>query len=300
MANRSSDSDATERRGAVFAGRRDSPLFMVAPDADFLARVRTECASLPEPNARHDSIADLVASLAQFDRIQLAFVLLVERSGDDIDIPALRALRLEFPQVVIVALLEACDQRCSLRLQSVGVHGILLPPFSEVDVRRELAGALPNVPQFKRNTDLMRRAQARIDFLLPSDLSYVLGINHEISLLLKEFDFPPQEARVNIPLACDEAITNAIVHGNGSDRAKRVNVQIYVSHSRFRMRVIDQGAGFDAEAVADPRAGENVMKGSGRGVFLMRSIMDSVVYKEGGRVLEIEKRNPDARNGAEA
>jgi len=66
------------------------------------------------------------------------------------------------------------------------------------------------------------------------------------------------------------------------------------------MRVIDQGPGFDADAVADPRQGDNVMRGSGRGVFLMRSIMDSVVYKEGGKVLEIEKRNPDQRGARES
>jgi serine/threonine-protein kinase RsbW len=222
--------------------------------------------------------------------------MLVERSGRDIDPPSLRKLRLDFPQLVILALLDECDQRSSLRLQSIGVHSILLPPFADIDLNKEIATAIPNVPQFKRHPDLMRRGQARLDFVIPSDLSYVLGVNHEVSLLLKEFGFPPQDVRVNIPLACDEAITNAIVHGNKRDPEKKVNVQIYVSFSRFRIRVRDQGEGFEAAGVEDPRSGDNVMKSGGRGVYLIKNIMDVVEYKDDGRVLELEKRNSNAPN----
>jgi serine/threonine-protein kinase RsbW len=114
-------------------------------------------------------------------------------------------------------------------------------------------------------------------------------------MLLKEFGFPQQDSRINIPLACDEAIANAIVHGNKSHPDKKVNVQIYLSHSRFRIRVRDQGEGFDFDSLADPRKGDNVHRSSGRGVFLMRNIMNTVEYKEGGRVLELEKLNPNAK-----
>jgi serine/threonine-protein kinase RsbW len=178
-----------------------------------------------------------------------------------------------------------------LRLQSIGVHGILLPPFERISLLREIATAVPNVPNFKRHPDLMRRASVRLDFLIPSDLTYVLGINYHISNLLKEFGYPPQDTRVNIPLACDEAITNAIVHGNGSDPAKRVNIQIYVSPNRFRIRVRDEGKGFNLEDVSNPTRGEALLRSSGRGVYLMRNIMDAVEFKEGGRVVELEKRN---------
>ncbi|HEU4928277.1 MAG TPA: ATP-binding protein, partial [Candidatus Krumholzibacteria bacterium] len=140
----------------------------------------------------------------------------------------------------------------------------------------------------------MRRASVRVDFVIPSDLTYVLGINYHISNLLKEFAYPAQDTRVNIPLACDEAITNAIVHGNHSAGDKKVSIQIYVSPNRFRMRVRDEGEGFDVSRVADPTRGEALLRSSGRGVYLMRSIMDVVEFKEGGRVVELEKRNANA------
>jgi serine/threonine-protein kinase RsbW len=209
-------------------------------------------------------------------------------------------LRLEFPQIVLMALLGECDQQSALRLQSIGLHGVLLPPFERINLGREIATAVPNVPNFKRHPDLMRRASVRIDFLIPSDLSYVIGINYHISNLLKEFGFPPQDTRVNVPLACDEAITNAILHGNQSRADKKVSIQIYVSPNRFRIRVRDEGAGFQPEQVSDPTQGEALLRSRGRGVYLMRSIMDSVVFREGGRVVELEKKNPNGiANGNE-
>ena len=303
MVRKSSDpaSQPEPTRPGVTPERRDAPVFLVASDDAFLASVREESPTLPSGSARFKHIDDLCDAVAQLERLPLAFALIIERDGRDVDIHALRRLRLDCPQLVVIALVGSCEQQSLLRLQSLGVHGVLLPPFSEIDLSAELATAVPNVSHFKRHPGVMMRAQARLDMLIPSDLSYVLGVNHEIALLLKEFGFPVQDVRVNIPLVCDEAVTNAIVHGNGSDPAKTVNIQVYVSHGRFRIRIRDQGAGFDADAVEDPRDGENVLRSGGRGVFLMRNIMDTVVYKEGGRVLEMEKRNTNSNhngNGA--
>ncbi|HXV12929.1 MAG TPA: ATP-binding protein [Candidatus Krumholzibacteria bacterium] len=274
--------------------RSDRTVFVVAADDAYLEHVFASCADPPASAARFATIEALCHALAQFERLSLAFVLLVDARGDRIDIPALRRLRLDFPQVVLMALLGECDQQSALRLQSIGVHGILLPPFERVNLGREITTAVPNVPNFKRHPDLMRRGSVRLDFVIPSDLTYVLGINYHISNLLKEFGYPPQDTRVNVPLACDEAITNAIVHGNRSRADKKVSIQIYASSNRFRIRVRDEGEGFDLGRVANPTQGEALLRASGRGVYLMRSIMDSVEFKDGGRVVELEKRNANA------
>jgi len=279
---------------AASSMKSERTVFAVASDGAYLDRVLAACADPPPSAARFASIEALANALSQFERIALAFVLMVEPRGDRIDIPALRLLRLEFPQVVLMALLGECDQQSALRLQSIGVHGILLPPFERINLGREIATAVPNVPNFKRHPDLMRRASVRLDFVIPSDLTYVLGINYHISNLLKEFGYPAQDTRVNVPLACDEAITNAIVHGNQSRADKKVSIQIYVSPNRFRIRVRDEGGGFDLKSVANPTQGEALLGASGGGVYLMKSIMDVVEFKEGGRVVELEKRNGNA------
>lgn len=298
MANRSSDSTRSVSDASPTA-RNGRAVFIVAAEPDFLDRVLRECGD-PPPNAvRYANLSSLSDALAQFERIALAFVLLVERRGDMLDIAGLRKLRLDFPQLVIMALLEECEQQSSLRLHSIGVHGILLPPFDRINLSREIASALPNVPNFKRHPDLMRRSSVRMDFLIPSDLTYVIGVNYQISNLLKEFEFPPQDTRVNIPLACDEAITNAIIHGNRSNPDKKVSIQLYVSPNRFRIRVRDEGEGFDLRDVDDPTRGEALLRPSGRGVYLMRNIMDLVEFKDSGRTVELEKKNANvAANGA--
>jgi len=290
MASRSSDSrHSTPPVSAPVRGGR--AVFIVATDPAFLDRVLGECEETPRGAVRFAGLGALSQALSRLERLALAFVLLVERRGADLDIPELRHLRLNFPQLVIMSVLEECDQQSALRLQSIGVHGILLPPFERINLSREIASALPHVPNFKRHPDLMRRSSVRMDFVIPSDLTYVIGVNYHISNLLKEFEFPPQDTRVNIPLACDEAITNAIIHGNRANADKKVSIQIYVSPNRFRIRVRDEGDGFDVARVADPTHGEALLRSSGRGVYLMRNIMDSVEFRDGGRVVELEKKN---------
>jgi len=294
MAKKSSDSVAPSQPTVDPGLRGKTPVHVVTSDPTLFDRLSAECAEMPAVQGRYPNIGRLAEDLERAGHPGLAFVLLIEQSCDAIDALALRQLRLDYPQLVLMVICESCDQQNSLRLQSMGVHSILLPPFDRINMVTEISSAGPSTTQYKRNPDLMRRAQARLDMLIPSDLGYVLGINHEISLLLKEFGFPPQDTRINVPLACDEAITNAIVHGNDSQVEKKVAIQIYVSHSRFRIRVRDNGSGFDVATVADPTKGDNVMRSSGRGVYLMRKIMDSVEYKEDGRVLELEKRNSNA------
>jgi serine/threonine-protein kinase RsbW len=278
--------------------KRDPVVFFVSSNRSYLQDTLTHCADNPDKYTVHDSIEDLTKALSSGDgRLPLAFVFVVEPSCDKIDVPALRQVKLDYPQVNYVLMLGKCDQPSHLRFQSLGIQNTIMEPFDDVSLKSEIATALPNVPQFKRHPDLMKRGMVRFDFLIPSDLAYVLGINYMISMLLKEFAFPPTDCRINVPLACDEALTNAIIHGNKSEADKKVSVHIYVSSSRFKMRVKDQGAGFDVDKVADPLEGENVMRSSGRGIYLMRSIMDSVKYKEGGRVVELEKVNTSGGPG---
>ena len=92
-------------------------------------------------------------------------------------------------------------------------------------------------------------------------------------------------------MVMDEALSNAIMHGNKCDEELKVHVRIYISNSRIVIQVEDQGEGFIPESIEDPRDRENIYKGSGRGVFLIKELMDSVVFRKGGRLIEMEKLN---------
>jgi serine/threonine-protein kinase RsbW len=100
-----------------------------------------------------------------------------------------------------------------------------------------------------------------------------------------------------VSVAIRESVINAIKHGNRNDASKRVFVE-FETGSRANLpelwiRVRDQGDGFDPEAIADPLAPENLLKPSGRGIFLIRNFMDDVQLRrapEGGMEIRMTKR----------
>ena len=100
-----------------------------------------------------------------------------------------------------------------------------------------------------------------------------------------------------VGVAIRESVINAIRHGNRNDASKRVFVEFSTERRadavHFMIRVRDEGEGFDPLAVADPLAPENLLKPSGRGIFLIRSFMDDVQLvnaPEGGTEMRMLKR----------
>jgi serine/threonine-protein kinase RsbW len=101
-----------------------------------------------------------------------------------------------------------------------------------------------------------------------------------------------------VGVAVRESVVNAIKHGNQGDESKRVVVEFTPMPSRdpeqLVIRVEDEGEGFDPEDVADPLAPENILKSSGRGIFLIRSFMDEVTLQPsplGGMEVMMVKRS---------
>jgi serine/threonine-protein kinase RsbW len=104
------------------------------------------------------------------------------------------------------------------------------------------------------------------------------------------------DARHWVSVAIRESVINAIKHGNHYDVTKHVFVDLETQSNgqpELSIRVRDEGEGFDPEEVADPLAPENLLKASGRGIFLIRSFMDNVQLRrapEGGMEIRMTKR----------
>ena len=105
-----------------------------------------------------------------------------------------------------------------------------------------------------------------------------------------------EDARHWVGVAVRESVINAIKHGNRNDVSKHVFVDLEARSNgqpELFIRVRDEGEGFDPEHVADPLAPENLLKASGRGIFLIRSFMDSLELRrapEGGMEIRMTKR----------
>jgi len=89
-----------------------------------------------------------------------------------------------------------------------------------------------------------------------------------------------QEKINGLLLAITEATTNAIIHGNKNNKLKLVRIYVYVEDSKLTVKIKDEGKGFDPTTVPDPTDPENLLKDSGRGLYLMRVYMDSLTYNQ--------------------
>jgi serine/threonine-protein kinase RsbW len=79
---------------------------------------------------------------------------------------------------------------------------------------------------------------------------------------------------LKIGMAVRESVVNAVVHGNRYNANKKVRFSVVKSSERLTVRIADEGEGFEYEEVPDPLSPENLLRGSGRGIFLIRSFMD--------------------------
>ena len=84
---------------------------------------------------------------------------------------------------------------------------------------------------------------------------------------------------LKIGMAVRESVVNAVVHGNRYNANKKVSFSVVKNPQRLTVRVADEGEGFDYEDVPDPLAPENLMRSSGRGIFLIRSFMDELLIR---------------------
>lgn len=111
-----------------------------------------------------------------------------------------------------------------------------------------------------------------------------------VTRMLEKRDWPENDVTA-VELALTEALANAIRHGCGGDITKPVQCSVSCFESDELVIVVrDPGDGFDPGGVPDPLDPGNTFKPSGRGIFLMRSFMDHVVFEAGGREVQMRKR----------
>ena len=96
-----------------------------------------------------------------------------------------------------------------------------------------------------------------------------------------------EEEKDDLAIAVTEAVNNAIVHGNKSDRSKKVHVEFSISANELRAVIRDEGYGFDPNDLSNPTDPENLLKESGRGIFILKSLMDDVSFSFSSKGTEI-------------
>jgi serine/threonine-protein kinase RsbW len=127
-----------------------------------------------------------------------------------------------------------------------------------------------------------------MDLTIPSDPTEARRIQDAIEQLLHARHINDHDV-FSIKLALEEALVNAIKHGNQMDRAKKVRIAYQLHADRFEVLIGDDGSGFDPSDVPDPTAFENLERPCGRGLMLMRHYMTEVAFNERGNCVIMSK-----------
>jgi serine/threonine-protein kinase RsbW len=116
-----------------------------------------------------------------------------------------------------------------------------------------------------------------IELDIPSNVQYIEEVVELVQRECALMHFGPRQLMLNLAVALTEALSNAILRGNNDDPAKHVHVTARVDTVRLVVDVLDEGSGFDLDqCTLDPTTPTNVGREDGRGLFLMRKLMDRV------------------------
>lgn len=111
--------------------------------------------------------------------------------------------------------------------------------------------------------------------IVPSDPEYLSDVDTFLEAVLRGFG-ADESVIADIAISVSEIVNNAMLHGNKSSSDKAVTIRVNHSNGSVKISVSDEGYGFDPDAIDDPLAEENLLKEVGRGIFIVRSLMDSV------------------------
>lgn len=124
---------------------------------------------------------------------------------------------------------------------------------------------------------------------IPNDTSETHDVQERIVGILEQHNWPMRDV-FGVRLALEEALVNAIKHGNRMDPDKQVFIQCQFAPDEVCVLIEDQGEGFQISNIPDPTEEDNLDKPGGRGIMLIRSFMSSVEYNDKGNRLTMRKK----------
>ncbi|GAB4254495.1 MAG: ATP-binding protein [Vicingaceae bacterium] len=116
----------------------------------------------------------------------------------------------------------------------------------------------------------------------PSEIKYLNEVQQFVDRICERYNVEIEDYG-NILISLTEAVTNAIQHGNQNDPNKTVTIAFQKNNNEFEFTIVDEGKGFDYKNIPDPTSKENLLKPSGRGIFIIKNLCDEICFYENGK-----------------
>ncbi len=217
--------------------------------------------------------------------IVMTDVVMPRMSGLDL----LKKVRTLNRDTIVVVLTSDANVDTAIEALNLGANNFLHKPPNSEEILSVMWRATKQREIFLENAELNPFTERTIHIEIPSQLKFIKGIAHNIIADAKLMGYDENELRDKIPVTVDEAVTNAIKHGNKFQEDKKVYIDIHIDIDRIKIVVADEGPGFDVKSVPDPTDPTNFLKPSGRGILFMSIGMDEVRYNEKGNILTLIK-----------
>jgi serine/threonine-protein kinase RsbW len=137
----------------------------------------------------------------------------------------------------------------------------------------------PAAPAEAEDSPVSAPSKGRRSFKLSSTMESVEVVEEAADQMAVEAGLD-EDQRFHIAMAVREASINAVLHGNEYDPARFIDVTLENTGKDLKISIADEGRGFDPEKVPDPLKEENILRGTGRGIFLIRSLVDEVHFRQ--------------------
>ncbi len=229
------------------------------------------------------------AGLELFRKIPFDLVLSDVRMPGIDGLQLMQAVKELNPRVPVVLISGYGDVETVVRALKAGAENFLSKPVRLEQLEQVVERSLALSCIRPRPSLVLPEMEQITSFTVPSRSDLVCELVYQIALSAVAVGFARNDLDNNVRLALVEALTNAMEHGNRWDETKQVRVQARISRDTLQVSVGDEGPGFDHHALADPTASENLLSERGRGIFLMRSIMDQVSFSPQGNSVVLTK-----------
>ena len=243
----------------------------------------------------------------------------------DLQMPNLNGLELvarikgEYPLIPVIVMTAQGSEETAVKALQDGAASYVAKKRLAKDLAETVEQVLTASSRDRSEARLLMRRLERHEtvFELENDLSLIAALVHHFQEELTRMRLFPDGECLRVAIALDEAMLNAYYHGNleidsslreqnqqeyfrlASERSqqspyqdRRIRVEAKLSRSQTEYIIRDEGAGFDSSDLPDPRDPTNLDRPCGRGVMLMRTFMDDVIYNETGNEVRLIKRNP--------
>lgn len=235
------------------------------------------------------------------------------------------AIKSEYPLIPVVLMTAAGSEELAVEALRLGAASYVTKRRLGEDLVSALQQVLEAATHDRGQTRLMTRVvRSENEYVLPSDIPLIHALVRQIRETMRSMRTFPENDRLRIGIALEEALLNSLYHGNlevsselrdqghgayeslARERAgrepycnRRLHVEVSLTQDEARFTIRDEGLGFDPLDVSDPTDPAYLERPSGRGMLLMKSFMDDVAYTSGGNVVTLVRRTPSETSADE-